>query len=343
MNYARQAAGAIAKAHDAGIVHRDLKPQNIIVAGDGTAKVLDFGLAKQTASSDSDAPRTQLTRLGAIAGTPAYMSPEQVLGELVGPSADIFSFGIVLYEIACGTRPFAGKTALATLDQVAHKDPPGPGESIPAELTALIKQCLRKKPAERPASMAEVGAALAVVEGVLKANRKPGMGKRRWFIGGSAAGTAALATGLWFGFQPPPLTYSLEAQKKSDGQPVGEPYVASAADTFEGGWSFRLHIQPHRSGFFYLINKGPDQTGGERFYILYRAPVQPARTLETSWFKFDQNAGTERLWIVWSAQPLDLLEDEGKVTSQAVAAAIDRLLAESKRSRQVELLELKHR
>jgi len=103
LEYSRQAAAAIGAAHAAGIVHRDLKPGNLMIAPNGTVKVLDFGLAKQPDSADPEEKRDlSLTQTGVLVGTPAYMSPEQVLGEPVGPASDVFSFGIILYEIACG-------------------------------------------------------------------------------------------------------------------------------------------------------------------------------------------------------------------------------------------------
>src|SRR5262249_3063045 len=104
LEYTRQAAEAIARAHQAGITHRDLKPGNIMVTNEGVVKVLDFGLAKrQSAVGES---HQTLTAAGLAVGTPAYMSPEQVLGENDDWRSDIFSFGVILYEIACGQRPF---------------------------------------------------------------------------------------------------------------------------------------------------------------------------------------------------------------------------------------------
>ena len=347
LEYARQAAGAIAKAHAAGIVHRDLKPNNIMVTGEGVVKVLDFGLAKQqSAASDPEATRTEaLTKAGTMVGTPAYMSPEQAMGEPADWRSDIFSFGVILYEIACGRRPFQGKNSQATLHQIAHTDPPSPAEVNPAaprELSALIEKCLKKAPEERPQSMAVVAAALAVP--VQPPASAPPI-RRRAVVAGTlgAAIAGSLLVGRWPHATSSPagrvLTYSIEAQKMRDGKPVGEPYAASAADAFEAGWKFRLRAQSPQSGFLYLINQGPGQSG---FWILYppkasAAALAPNSETLTGWYVFDQNPGTERLWIVWSERPLDAVEvplrsaSGGRVESKGAAAEIERLLTGLKR------------
>jgi hypothetical protein len=363
IDYARQAASGIAAAHAAGVVHRDLKPGNIMVTPGGTVKVLDFGLARQESSSDPELTKSlTLTRTGAISGTPAYMSPEQVLGEPVGPASDIFSFGVVLYELACGSRPFQGKNARKMLDQVAHQNPPPPAElkpGIPPALAALIEHCLCKVPAERPASMREVAVVLGdVVAGMGGTAQKPNVSApfscRRWLIGGTAA-LVALAAGVRFQLLPkhtpaaPWLPYSIEAQKMNAGHEEGLPYSASPTDTFQGGWRFRLRIQPPQAGFVYVVNKGLDEKGAERFWILdHRAADQ---SVLTRWFHFDQNPGTEQLWLLWSAQRLSPIEDalldsaDGSVRSPATASALEQLLAGLKTGQpgiQGELLELKH-
>jgi WD40 repeat protein len=147
-----QLARAVDFAHLAGVVHRDLKPSNVLMAGDGTPKVTDFGLAKQEQS--------ELTATGAILGTPSYMSPEQARGQAreVGPEADVYALGALLYELVTGRPPFRGATPLETLEQVRGTEPVPPSRLVPRlprDLETICLKCLRKEPARRyPAASA---------------------------------------------------------------------------------------------------------------------------------------------------------------------------------------------
>ena len=137
-----QVAGALAAAHAAGIVHRDIKPANIMVRTDGYVKVLDFGLAKLTATVSAQADRTDL---GRVMGTINYMSPEQALGQPLDDRTDLFSLGVVLYEIATGARPFEGESDAAIYDAILNKAPPTRANPIlPPELDRIIRHALEK-------------------------------------------------------------------------------------------------------------------------------------------------------------------------------------------------------
>jgi Tol biopolymer transport system component len=156
---AKQIADALETAHEQGIVHRDLKPQNIKVRADGTVKVLDFGLAKAmdpaSASSDmamnSPTMTARATQMGMIIGTAAYMSPEQAKGKAVDKRADIWAFGVVLYEMLTGRRAFEGDDISTTLAAVLLREPEWvalPAET-PAGLVTLIRRCLERDPKAR--------------------------------------------------------------------------------------------------------------------------------------------------------------------------------------------------
>ena len=210
LRIASQVAEGLARAHAAGIVHRDLKPSNIMVSNDGGVKILDFGLAKLTDRSEllpTDATRTvgaPVSVEGSIAGTVAYMSPEQAEGRTLDGRSDIFSFGIVLYELLSGHRPFAGESQMKTLAAILDQEPkPLPG--IPHDLERVVARCLRKDPGKRWQTMADLKVALEELKeesdsGRLRsaAGAIPARTVRKWrWLGGMAAAAAIAAGAVW--------------------------------------------------------------------------------------------------------------------------------------------------
>ncbi len=183
LQIARQIAAALAAAHAHGIVHRDLKPANVKIAPQGVVKVLDFGLAKDFPGARPDSRETRagqntelLTAAGTILGTAAYMSPEQAAGKETNAQSDIFSFGIVLYEMLCGRRPFNGATSEEVMADVLKAQPEPPHRlraGIPEPLERIVLKCLQRTPESRYASGAELQQDLEKLAKVPETGRFP--------------------------------------------------------------------------------------------------------------------------------------------------------------------------
>jgi len=184
-----QIADALAYAHEHGIVHRDLKSSNVLVTSGGQVKVLDFGLARQLEAVSEDQPTRTWTRPGVLVGTPHYLAPEILRGGAADVGSDLWSLGVVLYEMACGVPPFRGATLIDLGAAILNADPGPLPARVPRSLAAVIERCLAKDPAQRYRSAGEVRAALEAIGSGAPVTTGPPARRR---VGGYAIAVVAI-------------------------------------------------------------------------------------------------------------------------------------------------------
>lgn len=410
-----QVASALQAAHAAGIIHRDIKPENIMLRPDGYVKVLDFGLAKLSEKSGlSKAGHSEIdtmvkghTQPGTVLGTVDYMSPEQARGQTLDRRTDVFSLGIVLYQMAAGRTPFAAATSLDTLVSILEKEPPPLDDyapEVPAEFQRIVSKALRKDREERYQTMKDLLIDLRsfkeeqAFEQKLSRSRPPRAmagpavtpaatnalmidqtrsvaaatdaqpqkqevhrNRRVMPIALACVVLAGLAIGvmLWRRSRSGPATtvpatavqrtvsYWITVQKYRNGKPYQEPFRLSDDINFEKDYRIRLNIASSQSGRLYLLNEGPagaDQT--PTFNVMFPSETAnngSARVNENqqiqipaqSWFQFDEQQGTEKIWVVWSEKDVPQLEaikgfanskDRGVVSSPGLRTALNEFL-----------------
>ena len=409
-----QMAGALAAAHAEGIIHRDIKPENVMLRPDGYVKILDFGLAKLTSlkppessPSSADLEAATLVQMdtepGALVGTPYYLSPEQARGVDVDARADIFSLGVMTYEMLAGRRPFGGDTTLDSLISTIEKEPPplaSCAPEAPAELQRIVSKALRKDREDRyqtikdmwvdlknlrdelafeakrersgpPEMNSAQTAPTSVQQSVVTDSAKAiptsslrGPRRARAVIGALIiVAIGIVGVKMWLssatnssGVLPPvaserALNYWVTVQKYRDGKPYGEPFRLPGEINFEKDYRVRLHFGSPQDGHLYIFNEGPLSNGETApLNVLFPSPtannglslVSNGQTVDIprqSWFRFDQEEGTEKLWLVWSANAIPELEatkqfandkDRGVISSPGLDRSVKTFLSNTR-------------
>ena len=371
-----QILSALDAAHEAKIVHRDIKPENVMIRSrDHVVKVLDFGLAKATESassthaSDLEGDTQYKTAAGTLLGTVNYMSPEQAQGLTVDERTDLWSTGVVIYEMVTGQMPFKGRTKNHILVDILENEPVSLSEAspfaVPDELKRIVEKALTKQLDERYQTAKDMLIDLRKlrkqldVEAEMRRSVRPSLVAKSQPTT-SISGTPTVETGgwqssraikyvivllaailvgggIWFAIKSrhvekapsqttaapvteQTLTYSITVQKYRNNKPFEEPFQLAKEMVFERDYQIRLNVNGPRSGYLYILNEGPHEKGKPaEFVVLFPSPKSNGGSAlindneriqipENSWITFDQEKGTERVWLVFSQKAVPDLE-----------------------------------
>jgi serine/threonine protein kinase len=378
-----QILAALDAAHEAKIVHRDMKPDNVMIRKrDRVVKVLDFGLAKVTdkkkttgegGSFDEEAVTDFKTAPGLIMGTVNYMSPEQTQAKTVDARTDIWSTGVIIYEMVAGAKPFGGTTSAHTIVQILEKEPPplahAGASGVPEELQRIVAKSMAKDPDERYQTAKDMlidlrnlkkrleldaeiqrsaafGTSAIDLEAITTEQDKPARtaepavvttAKANYSvvialiaIGAAVAGiigfntwravrNRAAAPPVTSATAPEPrLTYWITVQKFKDGKPYQDPFDLAAEINFEADYQIRLSVRSPQAGYLYVLNEGPARGSGPEYVVIFPSPTandgsefvtanQQVQIPNQTWLRFDREQGVEKLWLVFSDQPVEQL------------------------------------